>query len=152
MVREILKGRVTKGADRGKDLGFPTANLDIPSRALPRSGVYAVWVRIEGERLWRTGAANVGFNPTFDEKTRKLEVHLLDFAGDLYGKTLEIALAHYLRPEKRYRTVAGLIRQMRRDCRRAAKLLARSARSSPPGSLPPGSLPPGNVPPGSVPA
>jgi riboflavin kinase/FMN adenylyltransferase len=124
---EILTGRVVRGADRGKDLGFPTANLDVPTRALPRTGVYTVWVRIEGEQKWRPGAANIGFNPTFAEKTKKLEVHLLDFSGGLYGKTLEIAPVHYLRPEKRYRTAATLIRQMRRDCRRTARLLARSA-------------------------
>jgi riboflavin kinase/FMN adenylyltransferase len=123
----ILTGRVIRGADRGKDLGFPTANLDVPSHELPRTGVYAVWVRIEGEQKWRPGAANIGFNPTFDEKTKKLEVHLLNFSGDLYGNTLEIAPVHYLRPEKRYRTVASLIRQMRWDCRRAARLIAGSA-------------------------
>ena len=126
METEVLRGRVIQGADRGKDLGFPTANLDISSRALPRTGVYAVWVRIEGEQRWRAAAANIGFNLTFDERTKKLEVHLLAFSGDLYGKTLEIVLAKYLRPEKRYASVARLIRQMSRDCRRAARLLARS--------------------------
>lgn len=130
--QEILTGKVVRGADRGKDLGFPTANLDIPSRTLPRTGVYAVWVRIEGEQRWRPAAANIGFNPTFDEKTKKLEAHLLDFSGDLYGKTLEILPVAYLRPEKRYRSAAKLIRRMRRDCRRAARLLSRSARSAPP--------------------
>ena len=127
MEQEILRGKVIRGADRGRDLGFPTANLDIPSRALPPTGVYAVWVRIEGEQRWRQAAANIGFNLTFDEKTKKLEVHLLNFSGDLYGKTLEVCPLQYLRPEKRYRTAAALIRQMRRDCRRAAKLLDRNA-------------------------
>jgi riboflavin kinase/FMN adenylyltransferase len=127
MEAKVLRGKVIQGADRGKDLGFPTANLDIPSDALPPTGVYAVWVRIQGEQRWRPGAANIGFNLTFSEKTKKLEVHLLEFSGDLYGKTLEIAPAYYLRPEKRYATPARLIRQMRRDCRRTAKLLDRSA-------------------------
>jgi riboflavin kinase/FMN adenylyltransferase len=126
METEVLRGRVIQGADRGKNLGFPTANLDIPSRALPRTGVYAVWVRIEGEQRWRPAAANIGFNLTFDEKTKKMEVHLLKFSGDLYGMTLEIVLAKYLRPEKRFASVARLIRQMRRDCRRTARLLDRS--------------------------
>jgi riboflavin kinase/FMN adenylyltransferase len=122
----VLKGTVIRGADRGKDLGFPTANLDIPARQLPQTGVYAVWVRIQGEQKWRPGAAHVGFNLTFDEKTKKLEVYLLEFSGNLYGKSLEIAPVRYLRPEKRYRTAAALIRQMHRDRRRAARLLARS--------------------------
>jgi riboflavin kinase/FMN adenylyltransferase len=126
MEAEVLRGRVIQGADRGKNLGFPTANLDIPSRTLPRTGVYAVWVCIEGEQRWRAAAANIGFNLTFDEKTKKMEVHLLEFSDDLYGKTLEIVLVKYLRPEKRYASVARLIRQMRRDCRRAARLLDRS--------------------------
>ncbi len=122
-----FRGKVVQGAYRGKDLGFPTANLDIPPEALPQAGVYAVWVRIEGEKHWRPGAANVGFNLTFGEKTKKLEVHLLDYAGNLYEKTLEVVSVAYLRPEKRYKTVERLIRQMHRDCRRTAKLLSRSA-------------------------
>jgi riboflavin kinase/FMN adenylyltransferase len=126
MEAEVLRGSVIQGADRGKNLGFPTANLDIPSRALPRTGVYAVWVRIEGEQRWRAAAAHIGLNLTFDEKTKKLEVHLLEFSGDLYGKTLEVVLAKYLRTEKRFASVARLIRQMSRDCRRAARLLDRS--------------------------
>lgn len=126
MGETTLRGKVIQGADRGKDLGFPTANLDIASEALPRTGVYAVWVRIEGEEHWRAGAANIGFNPTFGEITKKLEVHLLDYTGDLYEKSLEIVPVAYLRPEKRYKTKERLMRQMQRDCRRTAKLLSRS--------------------------
>jgi len=129
MEAKVLKGKVIRGADRGKDLGFPTANLDILSQDLPQTGVYAVWVRIQGEQGWRPGAAHVGFNLTFGEKTKKIEVYVLEFSGDLYGKTLEVALVRHLRTEKRYGTTAALIRQMRRDCRRAARLLA-SKRSS----------------------
>jgi riboflavin kinase/FMN adenylyltransferase len=147
----VLRGRVIPGADRGKDLGFPTANLDIQPEALPPAGIYAAWVRINGERQWRPAAASIGVNPTFGESVKKLEVHLLDFSADLYGKTLEVLPAAYLRPEKRFETVAALIRQMRQDCRRAAALLARtgppdsdpfspgSGTSASPGSSGPGS-------------
>jgi len=126
MDKKVLRGRVIPGANRGKQLGFPTANLDIPSEALPRTGVYAVWARIEGEKLWRAAAASIGYNPTFAEQTKKIEVHLLGFSGELYGRVLEIAPAAYLRPEKRYRSSASLIQQMRRDCRRAQKILDRA--------------------------
>ncbi len=119
-----FQGRVVRGIGRGKRLGIPTANLDIASQALPRTGVYAAWVHIEGEPTWRPGAVNIGTNPTFGEDTKKLEVYLLDFAGDLYDRTLEVAPAAYLRPEKKYETPAALIRQMRKDCRRARTLLA----------------------------
>jgi riboflavin kinase/FMN adenylyltransferase len=122
-----LRGKVVQGADRGKDLGFPTAKLDLAPEALPQTGVYAVWVRIDGEQHWRPGAANIGLNPTFGERTKKLEVHLLDYAGDLYGKTLEVVPVAFLRPEKRYKTTKQLIRQMHKDCRRTAQLLARTA-------------------------
>jgi riboflavin kinase/FMN adenylyltransferase len=122
----VLKGRVIRGADRGKGLGFPTANLDIPSRDLPQTGVYAAWVRIQSEQGWRPGAAHVGFNLTFGEKIKKLEVYLLDFSGNLYGKTLEIVPVRHLRPEKRYKNAAALVRQMHRDIRRTAELLKRS--------------------------
>ena len=124
METTALKGKVIRGADRGKELGFPTANLDIPSHELPQTGVYAVWVHIQGEQVWRAAAAHVGFNLTFGEQTKRLEVHLLEFSGELYGKTLEVVPVRHLRPEKRYRTAAALIRQMRKDCRRASRLLA----------------------------
>jgi riboflavin kinase/FMN adenylyltransferase len=122
----ILRGAVVRGAGRGKALGFPTANLDIPQERLPRSGIYAAWARIAGEAAWRPGAASVGFNPTFGEKTRRLEVHLLDFDGELYGLALEVVLAAFLREEKRFPGIEALKEQMRRDCRRARRILARS--------------------------
>jgi riboflavin kinase/FMN adenylyltransferase len=126
MEARVLQGKVIRGADRGKDLGFPTANLDIAAGDLPQTGVYAVWVRIQDERRWRPAAAQIGFNLTFGEKNKKLEVHLLDFSDDLYGKNLEIVPVRYLRPEKRFRSAVALIRQMRRDCRRTARLLDRN--------------------------
>ena len=135
MKRPILRGKVIRGADRGKHLGFPTANLDIPSQALPKTGVYAVWVRVEAEDRWRPGAAHVGYNRTFDEKVKKLEVHLLEFSGDLYGKTLEIIPVRHLRDEERYESADVLIRQMQRDCRTAAQLLASTSTPSPPPSV-----------------
>jgi shikimate kinase len=120
----LFRGKVVRGNERGKRLGVPTANLDLTSDELPQTGVYAAWARIEGEPAWRPAVVNFGVNPTFGEHTKKLEVYLLDFSGDLYGRTLEVAPADYLRPEKKYRTPAALVRQMRKDGRRARKLLA----------------------------
>ena len=122
--REVFRGTVVRGAGRGKALGFPTANLDIPEERLPRSGIYAAWARIGDQAIWRAGAASIGFNPTFGDRTRKLEVHLLDFDGDLYGLTLEVVLAAFLREEKRFPDIAALKEQMKRDCRRARWILA----------------------------
>jgi riboflavin kinase/FMN adenylyltransferase len=118
-----LSGTVIRGAHRGKDLGFPTANLDIDSAQLPPSGVYAARIRIDGESRWRPAAANIGTNPTFGEKIRKLEIHLLHYQDDLYGRVLEVKLVSFIRPGKRYNNRDDLIQQMKVDCRQAERLL-----------------------------
>ena len=123
---EILKGKVVPGANRGKLLGFSTANLDITEETLPPAGIYAVWVRIEQENFWRPGAANVGVNPTFGEKKKKMEVHLLEFTDNLYERTLEVVPVAYIRPEKKFKNPEKLISRMTRDCRKVKNLLARS--------------------------
>ncbi len=83
------------GAKRGRTIGFPTANLgDVPT-VLPGNGVYAVRATVDG-RMW-PAAANVGPNPTFGEDARKVEVHLIDFAGDLYGKPMAVEFVARLR-------------------------------------------------------
>jgi riboflavin kinase/FMN adenylyltransferase len=120
---EVLKGRVIRGANRGKGLGFPTANLEIAEDVLPSSGIYAAWVRVENEREWRPGAVNVGINPTFGEKKKKLEVHLLEYNGDLYDRILEVVLVACIRTEKKFKSINRLIRRMTADCRKVKKLL-----------------------------
>lgn len=84
----------------------------------------AAWARFGNEAIWRAGAASVGFNPTFGEKTRKLEVHLLDCDGKLYGHTLEVALVAFLREEKRFPDAKALQEQMIRDCTQSRQVLA----------------------------
>jgi len=122
----VIRGLVVAGAHRGKQLGFPTANLQIPPSELPESGIYAVWVRIHGCTGWRPGAASVGINPTFEARHRQLEVHILGYSGpELYGKLLEILPAAYLRPEERYESAEALARQIRKDCEQARRVLAR---------------------------
>jgi len=110
-----LSGRVRHGEKRGRTLGFPTANiLPHPRLMLPRFGVYAVRVWLDGSAC--EGVANLGIRPTVDGTSRpRLEVHLLEYAGDLYGRKLEVALLHFLREEKRFDSLAALTHQMALD-------------------------------------
>lgn len=117
-----LTGSVERGASRGKGLGFPTANLKIPARMLlPAIGVYAGWTVIDGVRY--AVATNVGVNPTFGDRIDPIvEVHIIDFDGDLYGQTLEVAFTHRLRDEMRFDSVDDLVTQMKSDVERARAL------------------------------
>jgi riboflavin kinase / FMN adenylyltransferase len=108
-----LHGRVVVGQRRGQTLGFPTANLEEVPTVVPGNGVYAVRVHTAG-RVWG-GAANIGPNPTFLEKQRKLEVHLLDFHGDLYGAELTVDFIARLRDTRKFAGVAELVEQLRHD-------------------------------------
>ncbi len=111
----MLKGKVVSGTRRGHELGFPTANLAVDKRMMiPADGIYAARVR------WGTanhqGVVNIGVRPTFgDHGERIVEAHILDFAGDLYGQTLEVELIKRLRPEKRFDNAEALIAQMEED-------------------------------------
>jgi len=116
-------GRVVHGFHRGAALGIPTANLRVRGIQLPPDGVYAVWASGGGERL--RGVANIGFNPTFGNRTRTLETHLLDFTGDLYGRRLEIAFLARLRGEQKFPDVAALLAQIRHDISAARRLFER---------------------------
>jgi riboflavin kinase/FMN adenylyltransferase len=110
-----LRGTVVRGAGRGHSLGVPTANLEVPEEKLvPGNGVYAARVRL-GEAL-RPGALNIGVAPTFAAlATRRIEVHLLDFDGDLYGTRLEVEVVRRLRDERRFAGVAELQSQLQAD-------------------------------------
>jgi riboflavin kinase / FMN adenylyltransferase len=123
-----IRGRVIQGAQRGRQLGFPTANFEEDAhRLLPANGVYAgIVTRLaSGEKYW--GVCNVGVAPTMKtdgEPHRQLEAHLLDFDGDLYGERLEFAFYAHLRSEMTFPTVDALIAQIREDCATSASLLA----------------------------
>jgi riboflavin kinase/FMN adenylyltransferase len=109
-----LSGTVATGAQRGRALGFRTANLPVdPTRAVPRDGVYVVQAVLEDGR--HGGVANIGVRPSFDAGERTLEVHLLDYEGDLYGRTMEVAFIEWLRPEERFDSPAALAAQIARD-------------------------------------
>jgi riboflavin kinase / FMN adenylyltransferase len=108
-----IAGTVSVGQRRGATLGFPTANLhDVPT-LLPGDGVYHVRALLDGA-TW-DGAANVGPNPTFGENARKVEVHLIGFQGDLYGKTLSVDFLAKIRDTKKFGGVDELVAQIRED-------------------------------------
>ena len=123
MQYEAFSGRVTRGKQLGRTLGFPTANLDAGSASLPR-GVYAVWARVEGgdERM---GMMNVGRHPTLPGGPATIEVNLLDFSGDLYGKTLFVRPVAYLRGETRFESVDALKAQLAHDRETVRRLLSK---------------------------
>lgn len=114
-------GRVVHGHHRGRSLGFPTANLAVGRLALPADGVYAVRTVLGDERF--DGVANIGRNPTFGDNARTLEVHLLDFDRDIYGRRLEVEFIRRLRGEVKFNGVAELVAQITRDAAAAREIL-----------------------------
>jgi len=118
-----ISGHVRMGDRLGRTIGFPTANLGLADSLRPAPGVYAVSVAV-GER-WHDGAANLGWRPTVGGKDLRLEAHLLDFSGDLYGKRLRVAFIERLRPETRFDGLDALKAQIAIDCARAREVLAR---------------------------
>ncbi len=113
---------VVKGAGRGKGLGFPTANLSVdPKRVVPARGVYAVLVKISGGNF--EGVANIGVRPSFDHGEANIEVHLLDFDGDLYGRCLEVSFVRRLRDERKFGSSGELVSQIGEDVLAARRAL-----------------------------
>jgi riboflavin kinase/FMN adenylyltransferase len=118
-----LHGTVTTGAGRGAGLGFPTANVDVdPRQALPPEGVYATWCYVGGEA--HQSMTNVGRNPTFGENERTVEVFLLDFQGDLYGRDLRLDFVQRLRDEKKFDSVEDLKKQIAEDVEQGRAILS----------------------------
>jgi riboflavin kinase/FMN adenylyltransferase len=122
-----LSGRVVHGDNRGRDLGFPTANIQMGRHIRPANGIYAVHALMEGEegQQWHDGAANIGVRPTFDGDGILLEVFLLDFDADLYGKRLRVRLIDYLREEKKFDGLDPLKAQIALDVEQTRKILER---------------------------
>jgi riboflavin kinase/FMN adenylyltransferase len=121
-----IEGEVLHGDKRGKDLGYPTANMALGGLHLPKLGVYAVTVDILTGPLKGShgGAASLGVRPMFGDNKPNLETFIFDFSGDLYGEHLSVALIDYLRPEMVFDDLDALIAQMNADCDRARAILA----------------------------
>jgi riboflavin kinase/FMN adenylyltransferase len=120
----FVAGEVIHGAKRGRDLGFPTANIRLDPSCGLKHGIYAVRMQVEGER--HDGVASFGRRPMFDNGAPLLEVFLLDFNGDLYGKQAEVAFLGWLRNEQTFDSVETLKTQMQADVAQAREVLARS--------------------------
>jgi len=123
--RYRMRGTVVRGEGRGADLGFPTANLESVETVLPQDGVYAALAVIDEERL-TPAAVNIGPNLTFGEHERKLEVHLLDYSGDLYGQILEVEFIDRLRGTASFEGIDQLKEQLTIDVEKT-RLLAEAA-------------------------
>ncbi len=123
-----VEGLVLRGAQRGRTIGVPTANLALGDYVRPRFGVYAGHARIDGKGPALPGVINVGKRPTVDGAEERLEIHLFDFAGDLYGRTLEVTLEHFLRDEKKFDSLDALKAQIARDMKQARALLHNTAK------------------------
>lgn len=118
-----VEGVVQHGDKNGRQLGFPTANIDMGSYLRPRYGIYAVRGRLpDGRKL--DGAASIGIRPQFHPPKELLEPHFFDFEGDLYGQTVEIEFHSFLRDEAKFESLEALTIQMERDCEQAREALA----------------------------
>lgn len=106
-------GTVVRGRGRGKSVGFPTANLDPHHETLPPDGVYAAWGELDGKKL--KGVLHIGKRPTFRDAEKTLEVHFLNFQGNIYGKEIELAFVSKLRGTRRFGNAAALAAGIRKD-------------------------------------
>jgi riboflavin kinase/FMN adenylyltransferase len=126
----FVSGTVIHGDKRGRELGFPTANVRLDAGCGLRHGIYAVRAAIDGRRY--DGVASFGRRPMFDSGAVLLEVYLFDFSGDLYGRSIDVAFIDWIRDEAVFASVEELTRQMQDDARRAREALARAGDVFPP--------------------
>ena len=118
-----IEGIVQRGDRRGRELGYPTANVELGDYQRPRYGIYAVRVTLDDESE-HPGVASLGVRPTFDPPTELLEAHLFGFDGDLYDRKIEVALHAFIREEKKFENLDDLVAHMRDDEAAARRLLA----------------------------
>ena len=116
-----VQGRVQKGKQLGKKIGFPTANIDIKDYVLACPGVYAVKVLLPNNKKYFRGIANLGYRPTFNGKKILLEVHIFNFSGNLYNKDLSVEFYKFIRKEKKFKNIGQLKKQIKVDLFKAKK-------------------------------
>lgn len=119
-----IRGIVEHGDKRGREIGYPTANLSVESYLRPKFGVYAVTGRILSTGQELKGAANIGIRPQFEPPKELLEPYFFDFSGDLYGQEIEVSFHHFIRGEAKFDSLEQLMEAIDRDCETAKELLA----------------------------
>ena len=120
-----IEGVVERGDGRGgAELNCPTANIRLGDYQRPAYGIYSVRVRLDGGEEEYAGVASLGIRPMFDPPVELLEANLFDFSGDLYGRTIEVGLHHYIRPEMKFDSMEALAARMQEDAAEARRLLA----------------------------
>lgn len=127
----IIEGKVVKGKQLGRTIGFPTANIEVVyQQGSGPDGVYAAFIEIDGQR--RFSMVNIGNHPTLPGGGKTVEAHILGFSGDIYGRSVALETVEYLRPEKKFGSVEELKQQLRRDEKTCEAILYRQI-STPPG-------------------
>ena len=122
----FLDGEVARGDGRGREIGFPTANITTDNELLPPNGVYATGVRVAGDERLYASVTNVGVRPTFGSANRTtVETHVFDLNRDLYGAALRLYFVQRLREERAFGDVDALVEQIEADCRYARRLFSR---------------------------
>ncbi|MBI4030769.1 MAG: bifunctional riboflavin kinase/FAD synthetase [Proteobacteria bacterium] len=119
-----IEGAVVKGDQRGRTIGYPTANVPLGDTVHPAYGVYATWTQIEGETQWRASATNIGIRPMFELKTGQVETYIFNFDRDIYGKTLRVKPVRRLRGEAKFESLDALVNQIKKDCEEALRILS----------------------------
>jgi len=121
-----ITGEVAEGDQRGRTIGFPTANIIVDESMQPSLGGYAIraGLQADGKTVWHDGIANLGYRPTFGGDACLLETHIFDFAEDIYGQILRVALVDYIRPEQKFDGIEALKAQIDSDCGLAREMLA----------------------------
>ncbi len=121
-----IRGEIVRGDQRGRELGYPTANMALGQTLHPAYGVYAALARIEGESEWHPAAVNIGIRPMFEVPTAQVETFIFDFNREIYGQTLHVRPVARLRSEAKFSNVEDLKTQMAKDCEQARKILEKS--------------------------
>lgn len=118
-----MRGEIIKGDQRGRELGYPTANVKLGETVHPAYGIYATMVQIEGEDIWRASATNIGIRPMFEVPIAQVESFIFDFDREIYGKILRVRPIKRLRGEAKFDSLDDLIVQMEKDCDQARGIL-----------------------------
>lgn len=120
--RYNVTGTVVHGYKRGRQIGFPTANIAVSAdKVIPRNGVYATRINVQGR--WYQAATNIGMNPTFGNDQISIESHILDFDQDIYGEQVQLMFESFLRPEMKFNGLDALIEQLKRDIEQTRHIL-----------------------------